>query len=524
MKKTDYALLFLIALIFFGIIATIQKVPGYMDAEYYFGQSIHLAEGAGWSEYFIWNFLNDPAAIPAPSFSFWLPLTSVIASAGLWLFHLTNYYVARIPFILLSATVPILAAYFAELFHPGRRAGWLAGGVSILSGFYLPFITITDTFTPYMVLGGVFFLVVYQMIIVKQKPAGYVLAGIIAGLMTLTRSDGIIWLFAGLLAVVWADKDRRGVVRQIVAKMGLLVFGFGISMVPWYIHNFGLYQRLYPPGNSLMLWLTGYNDLFVYPYNTISFSRWIESGFQMIFVDRLNSSWANLQTLIAAGGSIFVFPVMVIGYWQNKKNVIIRIMMTMLLITFGVMSFIFPYAGERGGFFHSLSAIQILLWALVPVGLSKIIEWGVRFRNWKVDRAWPMFTIAILFAVGCLSAFRMYEKVNNGVENGTHWNNSQSTLVSIEDKLKRYDDNQREIVMVNNPPGYSLATGRKSIMIPTGGTEAILDVCEKFDVGFLLVNDERVEVKKLISESTELQKHFDFLFDELGTTVYAFNP
>jgi len=36
MKKSDYGVLFLVAMFFFSLLATLQKMPGYMDAEYYY--------------------------------------------------------------------------------------------------------------------------------------------------------------------------------------------------------------------------------------------------------------------------------------------------------------------------------------------------------------------------------------------------------------------------------------------------------------------------------------------------------
>ena len=157
MKKKDYLLLFGFSLIFFSVIASIQKVPGYMDAEYYYGQSIRIVEYRDLQENFIWNYLNDPVTIPTEGFSFWMPITSILASMGLWFFRSTNFFFARTPFIFLAALIPVLTAYFAYQFLPRKWAGWLAGGLAIFSYFYLPYITITDSFTPYMVFGGFFF-------------------------------------------------------------------------------------------------------------------------------------------------------------------------------------------------------------------------------------------------------------------------------------------------------------------------------------------------------------------------------
>ena len=143
------------------------------------------------------------------------------------------------------------------------------------------------------------------------------------------------------------------------------------------LRNYFLYQSIFPKSNGLMLWLNEYDDVFVYPSLVITFSRWIETGLQTIILDRLIAFINNMQTLLASGGAIILMPLIVIGYWKNRKENIVRISAIMLLVILGVMSVAFPYAGERGGFFHSLSSIQILLWSLVPSGLNEVIQWVV---------------------------------------------------------------------------------------------------------------------------------------------------
>lgn len=527
MKKGDYLLLFIFSLSFLFLVSFIQKVPGYMDAEYYFGQAIQLAEERGFSEPFIWNYLNNPSTIPVEGFSFWLPVTSIIASFGLSVSGMNNFFIARIPFILISATIPLLAAYLACQFMPTRRAGWLAGGLALLSGFYLPFITITDTFTPYMIFGGLFLIVANRLMMIKKRAemiVCYLLIGLIIGLMTLTRSDGLFWLVAGVLVIIYSANHLKQSRINLLTSFLSVFLGFGLVMIAWYIRNLTIYQSIYPPGNSLMLWLTNYNDLFVYPSSNLSFSQWIETGFLSIIVDRIKALGSNLQTLIASGGAIFLVPLIAAGFWKLRKNNTVKIAAVMLLILLGVMTVLFPYAGERGGFFHSLASLQIILWAMVPSGLETFIQWGVSHRKWKFSRAWSMFGIAIMIAVAGLSAFVMIEKIENGPENGIAWNHTQDEYIFIESGIVNHEIDQNNVVMVNNPAGYTLATGRKSVMIPANGSDAILAACQAFDVGYLVINDERQDVKSLMDTDRFLQERFSLVFETESSQIYEYKP
>lgn len=525
MKKSDYGILFVVALAFFGLIATLQQVPGYMDAEYYFGQSARITVHHDLIEPFVWNYLNNPTSVTVPGFAFWLPMTSFAAAVGLWISGSTSFYAAKILFVLMAALITLMAAFFANQFLPGRRAGWLAGLLAMFSGFYLPFITITDTFTPYMFFGGLFFIGIWfaeNRSKASDKPDyWFLLVGICAGALSLTRSDGILWLMGGVLSVFLIKKKR---LTNTLINSALVLIGFMIVMLPWYLHNLRIYDALYPSGNGLMLWLTKYDDLFVYPSSSITFSRWMESGVGNILMDRLKALGSNLQTLVASGGAIILTPIMMIGAWKTRKSTLTRLALVMLAGIFAVMTVIFPYAGERGGFFHSLSAVQIVLWSVVPVGLDAIIQFGVKRRNWKTDRSWKMFGTAIVISAAILSTVLLFEKLAKGSESGIPWNETQTAFKTIEQEIQNKTDDRLGVIMVNDPPGFTLATGRPSVMIPSGSAEALIDVSKRYDVQYLVVNGERTEVFNALNQNQALSKHFKFMFETAGNNVYEFKP
>ena len=495
-----------------------------MDAEYYFGQGIQLVTAHNLNEHFIWNFLNDPAALPVAGFSFWLPFASFLSAAGMWLTGSTSFFAGRFFFILTAAGIVPITAKLAYYFTDKRRAAWLAGGFALFSGLFFPYLTITDTFTPFMFLGGLFFLLLLE---IQESPSRlkreYVywgVLGIVAGLMTLTRSDGLLWALGGFLSIFLLNRKNL-VSTKIIFLYILFVFGFGLVMLPWYLRNFQLYRGIFPPGNGLMLWLTKYNDLFVYPYTLITKSNWLSQGYLSIINDRLSAIWLNIKTLLSAGGVVLLWPLMAIGVWKNRKQLLIIVGMVMLAMIFLVMSIIFPFAGERGGFFHSLSALQPLLWVMVPCGLDAFIQWGVNHRNWKTDRAWKMFGSALVLLAGCLSVFMMLSKLQNGVE-GVPWNETQQTARMVDAEIIKKTVNKEGIVMVNNPPGYTLATGRMSVMIPSGGPEAVLSVCNDYSIDFLVVDNERGEIKELLEENGPLESTFKLLYENGNVWVYEY--
>ncbi|MBA4385939.1 MAG: hypothetical protein C0410_14465 [Anaerolinea sp.] len=528
MKKTDYGFLFLVSLAFFSVLATLQKVPGYMDAEYYFGQSLRIAQHHDFLEPFIWNYLNNSSSVSVPGFTFWLPMTSFAAASGLWISGSSSFYGSKILFILMAGAITVMAAFLANSFFPGKRAGWLAGLLAMFSGFYLPFITITDTFTPYMFFGGLFF-VCGRMAEVRSKTSEkpdywFLVIGTIAGLMSLTRSDGILWLAGGWLSVIAINGFSQKNWKKTIINTLMLLIGFSVVMIPWYSRNIGLFQTLYPSGNGLMPLLTKYDDLFVYPSNALTFSRWLESGFGNIIWDRLKALGSNLQTLVASGGAIVLAPIMLVGLWKTRKSTLTRLTLVMILGILAIMTIIFPYAGVRGGFFHSLSAVQVVLWSVVPLGLETIIEFGVKRRKWKTERSWKMFGPSLVVVVGIISAVIFAEKLTKGTESGIPWNETQDAFKAIELGIRSQTDDQVGVIMVNDPPGFTLATGRPSVMIPSGNPEALIEVSNHYEVRYLAINGERADFMMDLKQNKLLMEHFKFLFEAAGNSVYEFNP
>ncbi len=87
MKIRDYFLLFIAGLIVSSLMLLIRPYTGYMDADYYFGTAREIASGHGFIQNFLWNYLDNPASILHPAFTYWMPLSSIIAAIGLWIFQ-----------------------------------------------------------------------------------------------------------------------------------------------------------------------------------------------------------------------------------------------------------------------------------------------------------------------------------------------------------------------------------------------------------------------------------------------------
>jgi hypothetical protein len=439
---------------------------------------------------------------------------------------LDSFFAARLAFIFLAGFIPVISAYFAEKFLPNKKSGWISGCLALVGMYYLPYYTLTDTFTPFMVLGGVFFLLADSILNEESKSFinqwGFIFIGVVIGLMHLTRADGIIWFVAGGMAILFHARKYTSKKRfQSAVINGIkLTIGYCIIMLPWYLRNLGIYYSIFPPGNGFAIWWTDYTDLFKFQASEITPIRWMNYGIENLLIDRIRAFGVNLQTLLMVAGGIFLAPLIIVGGIQKRSNSSVKIMFFMLLITFGVMTLIFPYAGGRGSFIHSLTSIQILLWSLVPLGLEKVVNYFVKMRNWKAEKSFRIFSITFVCFTALISGFIFLTKLNHGLEGKIPWNDSQRTFQAVEKQLVNINDEKTSVIMVNDPPGYYLASGRTAIMIPTGEIESIIDASRRFDAKYILVDSDRFEVNELllIENNPFWQAKQIFEFD--GSRVY----
>jgi len=516
-----YAILFLIGLIVPFSVSRFQDLPGYMDADYYFAGGVQLAKGNGFTEPYLWNYLDDPQGLPHPSHTYWMPLASIVSALGMWLAGATTYAAGRFPFILLSACVPLLMAALAFDITRNRLLAMISGLLSIFSLYYTPFMGVPDNYAIFMLLGGAFLLLAPR----KQKWIPLVL-GVLSGLMTLARSDGLLWLGLAGLTVIWRSSfsvREKGWVREFAQKVvpaGLLVLlGYFIIMGGWHYRSYRLFDSFMTPGGGRLIWLQNYNQTFSYPAESITRESFLEAGLSTALSVRLKVLVANIGTAFAAQGEIFLFPLILIGLWQLRKELQTKIAVTGYLLLFFIMTFIFPFAGARGSFFHAGAAFQLMWWVAAPVGLNTVLIW-VRKRGQFTDRNAPyVFQGLIVMIAFIVTLWLVNYRV---IANPT---NEDGGYASVE---KMFLDNGVGLevpVIVRNPPGYYIISGRPAIAQPYGDESVILQVAERYGAGLLVLESSGTfeSIQELYDDPTS-NGNFEYLGEVDEAKLYRIKP
>lgn len=474
-----------------------------MDADYYFAGGIQLAKGDGFTEPYLWNYLDDPVGLPHPSHLYWMPLASILAAAGMAASGSTGFWAARMPTILLAGLIPVISALQSQYFLQEKKYAWISGFLGVFTGMYVIYVSIPETFVLYLVLGGLVLLLMlkYDQFSETKNKIWLLSAavGVLAGLMHLSRTDGILWvvgLGVYLGFVLWRSKDSE---KLRIAIIGIAIFAIGYVLImgAWYVRNLTLFNSLMPPGNSRVLWITDYNQTFYFPADQLTFRNWWAAG----FASHLRAWWMaikmNVGTGIIVQGMVFLLPLIGAGLWRNRQRSAVKLTIVMWLISFLLMTFVFPFAGARGGFLHSGSAVQTVLWAAVPAGLEAFAEWGARKRNWKIEKAVPSFGIILVGMALLMTALFFYQKGWGAGDASARWGSYYETYQWVASSGNEFSMKPNDLIMVNNPPGFYLSTGMASIVIPGGEIEQTLQAADYYGADFLILEEGQANLADL---------------------------
>jgi hypothetical protein len=520
LPRRDYLLLFFLAMIVVLVIASFEPVPGYMDAAYYYAGGRQLASGQGFSDPFIWNYLDHPQGLPHPSNSYWNPLASLIAAGGMALTGRINFLSARIGFVLMAALAPLVTAWLAYRITQRRQLALVAGFLAIFSGYYLPFIATTDNYSVYMLLGALYFLTLDKLTIPKA-----ILLGALAGFLNLARGDGLLWLpltLFGVIVLTILETPGSSLKKRILlsATNGCLaLLGYLLVMGAWFIRNLVVFGSVMPPGSGYVLWMTSYNQIFSFTPELYTYQSWLASGLIEALRVRVSSLWQNLGTAFFAQGMIFLSPLVMIGLWKCRHLFRVQIAFLGWLCLLLAESLLFPFASVRGGYFHAGAAFQPVWFVLAPIGLDVLLTWIVR-KNRRFIPAGKLFPAILVIIMVLFSILLVKLRV---LDSG--WNEGEPLYLKTEQILLKQGGRPDAVVMVRNPPAYFVMTGRQAIVVPFGDVQVLLAASRKYNASYVILEQTSPNSPLYdLSEHPEKYPEFSFLGVLGDNTILFIKP
>ena len=169
--------------------------PGYLDAFYYVDVARQLAAGHGLNVPFVWAYLEVGGHIPAvpllpvPADAHWLPLASFIQVPFIWLLGPTGL-ASGLPFWLAGAAAAPLT-YVIGLDAGLERWQALVGGALVaVPGAVTAYMAQPDNFGLYLFLGALALWLCGRGLAGDRR--AFVVGGLVVGLASLARNDGIL--------------------------------------------------------------------------------------------------------------------------------------------------------------------------------------------------------------------------------------------------------------------------------------------------------------------------------------------
>lgn len=452
--------------------------PGYTDAFYHFNAAARFASGQGLTDLTLWTYIGEPPSLPAPSHLYWMPLTSLVAAFGMIATGQPgSVAAAQWPFTLLFAATALVGYGLGGRLGGSRRHAWLAGWLTLFSGFFTRYWGAIDTVAPYALVGSLGLAALgagVTRLERGERPVWPLMigAGLCAGLAHLTRADGVLLLLIGWVTLGWYRNKKS--LRSVLFSGFVFTLTYGIIMFPWWIRNSSLVGVPLPVGGTQGIWFTDYNELFNYPPDANP-ARLFADGIGLFLRTRWEAFVNNLGTFVAVEGLIVLTPLMLVGLWQRRGLPFLRAFWLYALGLHVAMTLVFPFPGYRGGLLHSAAALVPWWAALGVVGLDDVIAWvAARRRRWRVVTARRVFGAALaLFALWLSLSVGLAGRVLPGTP-------------------ARYTALDRALpadarVMINDPSQLYYFTGRGGVVLPNETPDVIPEIARRYKVRFLLL-------------------------------------
>jgi 4-amino-4-deoxy-L-arabinose transferase-like glycosyltransferase len=378
-----------------------------------------------------------------------MPGTSIISAIGMFIFG-ANYFGAGFGLALCLWGAMLVAYWLGKRFEASSRYAWLAGLLTLFSGFFSDVWGQTDTFSPYAFFGSMALVFIGLGISSENKNwRWWIFAGAFAALGHLIRTDGLLLLLTGYSVLLWPFNRER--YKKRLFWLIPFTLAYLAVMSPWFIRNLNAIGTILPTGGAQAVWFTEYNDLFSYPPEN-STETLFADGTGAFIESRMTATFSNngiLFQILAYEGTIVFTLLILLGLWNRRKEPFFRGIWIFALGLHLAFALVFPYPGMRGGFWHG-SAALVPIWALVGLlGLDDAIAWiAKRRRTWRDQTAKMLFSVMLTLIVVVLSIAISDRQNTYGYRNG-------EMLLEILPEGSR--------VMINDPSTLYYYTGIESV-------------------------------------------------------------
>lgn len=464
-----------------------REYPGHGDVSFYYTVAKNLVEGRGFQIDYLWGFWGEPTGLPTPSNLWWMPLTSLVAAAGMWLGQ-GDYASAQLGTSVCSSLAPwIVYLLGRDLFS--RRTGLLGALLATTLHLFLGQPSAPISASPYVVLVP---LGLWLALHVAARPAWLFWAGVVVALAQLTRTDGLLLVAPLAVGLLWGRAPRPPT-TVLLRGAALALLGYGLTMAPWWARNLSVFGVLQPAVSGRALFMTGYDQWHALPAS-VTPQTWLADGWGPVLALKAQVAWANLLTFFSGltvgapqEGLAWKAPALaatLVLSWVGLLGTLQRRFLPLWTHVVGVWAFYslaFTVVGH-GSFRSAMYGFYGFLLLCAVRGVERGAAWLARRLGTPRSEPW---LVGVLIALLLIGQYRFAaESLGRKAE-------AIARLAAYHRALEEQvfaplgmDD---AVVMTRDVHEFHALLGRRCVQIPAEDADTILAVARRYGVTHILL-------------------------------------
>ncbi len=459
----------------------------YPDSYYYVDVARALHAGHGFNVDFIYSFLDVGSRIPADphlpvaSNGFWMPLASIVQLPTLFLLGPTTL-ASAIPFVLIGALAAPLTWLVAREAGCGSRVAIAAAFAVAVPGAASLYMAQPDNFSLFQPIATAALWFTARGL--KGHRRSFALAGMLVGLATLSRNDGVLLGLVVGAAFLW---DRWRSWRssgtrppKIPWRYGLACFGlFILVMGPWYLRQLAVFGSLAPSSTTTLL-VRSYQDTNCVTCG-LSLGYFLDQGPGSLLASRVVGIVDAIAIFCLLLVPVVLVPLAAAGAWARRRTVEFGPFLAYALLLFGATGLLFAAYVPYGTFMHSAVALVPYAYILAFEGAIVASHWAVRHRpSWTEEGAARLFLV-----VGAASSVITAAGFATTVL--PSWSADRDNRVAAGRSLDGAGVPETDLLLSADPAGLEYFTGRGGVVTPNDSLEVVHQVAVDYHIRWLIL-------------------------------------
>jgi hypothetical protein len=321
----------------------------------------------------------------------------------------------------------------------------------------------------------------------KGSARSFALGGLLVGLATLARNDGVLVGAALALAFAWdrwAAWRSRGTRRPAIPLWAAVAcFALFLAVVaPWLVRQLAVFGLLSPStATGKVLFIRSIDE-----WNSITTRATLDwllgQGIGPLFTSRVGGLLAAITIFGVLAGGVLLAPFMLVGGWARRRSLDFGPFFAYAGLLFAFSALISAVHVPGGTFIHSAVGLVPGASVLALEGIAVAVAWAAaRRRSWDAATATRFFTVA---AVGFVAAVA----VGAAVVTQAAWSARRDDFRLVDRGLGNAGAFPDERVMSIDASGTLYWTGHPGVVLVNDPLDTIEEVARAYDIRWLVLS------------------------------------